>query len=583
MIPIVRAIRAAGYKRVVGVMGAQMGKTDNLLNAIGHRVDDDPVPIIYIGPTRNNVERVIEPRLMALFRSASTLWSKLSKGKASSKTHKNIAGVSVRLGWAGSATELAAQAAGEVYIDERDRMANDVGGEGDPVEQADARHATYPDGTTTVTSTPTVGNVSEEKHPETGLTHWAVADGEDIESPIWKLWQEGTRYEWAWPCPECSEYFVPRFSLLWWPEDATDRQAARDARMTCPHCGAQIEDKRKTEMNARGVYVAPGQRVGQDGTVTGEAPESDVASFWVSGLCSPWRSFGDRAAAWIRAVRSGDPTRIQAVLNVGFGELYKTGGDAPDWEQVAELRQGYALGEVPADVQVLTCSVDVQKNRLVYAVRGWASRLTSYLIEAGELWGETEHDAVWGDLSKLLDKQWGDHRIRLMLVDSGYRPGKKFSVPVNQVYSFCRRHAAVAKATKGHDQQDKPVRKALIDVSFGGKVYKRGLELWHLDSDYFKSWVHGRLEWPVDQSGGWHLPHDVTDDYCQQVVAEARTVKPSGKVVWVRIRKDNHFLDCEAMNVAAAHILQLHLLKDLAQGKSGQPTVRGRRVRSRGL
>jgi phage terminase large subunit GpA-like protein len=578
MIPIVRACYDPAYRQVVAVLASQTGKTDNLLNVIGHRVDDDPVPILYLGPTRNNVERVIEPRLTALFRSASSLWEKLAKGKKSTKTHKNIGGVSIRLGWSGSTTELAAQPAGLVLVDERDRMESNVSGEGDPVTLAAARHSTYSDGRTVVTSSPTIGNVDEEKS-DTGLSHWQTSDADDIESPIWKLWQEGTRYEWAWPCPECHEYFIPRFSCLWWPEGSTAHQAGLQAKLICPRCGSLIDDASKTWMNAHGVYVAPGQHVDTNGDVQGDIEPNDTASYWVSGLCSPWRSFGQLARTWLKAVESGDPERIQATLNTGFGELYKTGGNAPPWEQVTELRQAYKIGDIPQGVIALTCGVDVQKDRLIYALRGWGVRLESWLIEANELWGETEFSYVWNDLAKLINARWGEHHIKLMLIDSGYRPGDRHTTPVNQVYAFCRQYSHVARATKGQDVQDKPLKPTNIDVAYGGKTIKNGLQLWNLDTDYFKSWVHTKLDWPAGEPGGWHLPEDVSDDYCQQIVAESRVVKPSGKAIWVRLKKANHYLDCEMQNVAAAYMLQLHRM---TQQTTQQPR-RGRKVRNRGI
>ncbi len=51
MIPILRACSDPRFRRIVVVCGAQMGKTENLLNVLGHRMDDDPVPLLYIGPT----------------------------------------------------------------------------------------------------------------------------------------------------------------------------------------------------------------------------------------------------------------------------------------------------------------------------------------------------------------------------------------------------------------------------------------------------------------------------------------------------------------------------------------------------
>lgn len=578
MIAFVRAGGNPKYKRIVFICGSQMGKTDNTLNIIGHRCDDDPAPILYVGPTKSNVERVIEPRLIKMFRSSQSLWDKLAKGKKSSKTYKNIAGISVRLGWAGSATELASQDACIVFVDERDRMSDDVGSEGDPVEIADARHFTYSDGKTIVTSTPTVGNVDEKENKETGLTHWEQTEGEEIQSPTWKLWQEGTRHEWAWPCPKCRKYFIARFSLLWWPEGATPQQALKETRIKCPHCEYLISDNHKTEMNARGVYVAPGQSITKSGEVVGEMDENDCASFWVSGLCSPWRSWGQRATAFIRAAHSGDPGRIQATINVGFGELYKVGGDAPPWESVHDLAIDYTSGQIVTGIRAITCGVDVQKDRLVYVIRGWGVAMESWLIFHGELWGQTEHNQVWADLSQLITKPIGNSRIGLVNIDSGYRPGDKFKQPTNQIYAFSRQHRGLVRPTKGHAEQDKPIKAAMIDVTIAGKTIKNGLQLWHVDSDYFKAWVHARLEWPADQPGRWNLPSDITEDYCKQLTAEARVVKPSGKVVWVKVRKDNHYLDCEYLNVAGAHMLQMHTLVE-----TGGQQQRQRRYRSKGV
>jgi phage terminase large subunit GpA-like protein len=555
-------------------MGSQMGKTDGCqLNVIGHRLDDDPAPVLYIGPTRSIVEKSIEPRIVAMFKSCS-LWERTARGKGSTKTHKRVAGVTLRLAWAGSASELAADPAAIVLLDELDRMDMDVKGEGSPFEMAEARAFTYPDGRIIVTSTPKLGTVEEVTDEETGLAHWKVADPEDVQSPIWQLWQEGTRYEWAWPCPECGDYFIPRFSLLKWPENCTPQQALKKAALACPHCGSLIEDGRKAEMNARGVYVAPGQKVLPDGTVEGEIEASDTLSFWVSGLASPWRTFGQRARSYLDAERSGDPERIKSVVNTGFGELYNAKGEAKAWESVADLREQYRFDEMPEGVRLLTCGVDVQKDRLIYSIRGWGINYESWLIRHGELWGETEHDFVWTELDKVLSTPIDKRFIRLTLVDSGYRPGDPWRRPDNQIYTFCRRRAGNVVPSKGHDKQDRPYRSSRIDITVDGKVVKAGLQIWHIDTDYFKTWLHARYEWPPDQPGGFHLPIDATDDYCMQLTAEAKVAKPSGQTLWVRLRRANHYFDCEVLNVSAAHILQVHLLRPPEQKEEPKDDVK---------
>jgi phage terminase large subunit GpA-like protein len=172
----------------------------------------------------------------------------------------------------------------------------------------------------------------------------------------------------------------------------------------------------------------------------------------------------------------------------------------------ATLAEGYESGSCPSGVQMITCAVDVQKDRLVYGVRGWGYNSESWLIEADEIWGETAHDAVWMELSELLTRDFDGKTIRRMLIDSGYKPGEKERNPDNQIYMFCRRHRGIAFPTKGHDTQDRPVKASKIDISYKGKIIKNGLDLWHVDSDYCKSWVHARIEWPHGEPGGWHLP-----------------------------------------------------------------------------
>ena len=263
MIPIVKACTEPRYKRVIAVMGSQMGKTAGLLNVIGHRLDDDPAPIIYIGPTRNNIDNVIEPKLTDLIKSVPSLWAKLAKGKKVTKTHKRIAGVSLRLAWAGSPTELASDSAVLVLVDEIDRMEDNIKGEGQVFELAEARTSTYADGKVVGTSTPTLGNVEPFVHAVTGLEHWAVSD--TMASPVWRLWQEGSRHEWAWPCPYCKRYFIPRFKQLWWPEKSSPDQARTHAKLQCPQCQGFIDDSQKPTLNARGCFVAPGESIDPNG------------------------------------------------------------------------------------------------------------------------------------------------------------------------------------------------------------------------------------------------------------------------------------------------------------------------------
>ena len=311
-------------------------------------------------------------------------------------------------------------------------------------------------------------------------------------------------------------------------------------------------------MNERGLYVSPGQRVRKDGTVAGKPRASLTASFWVSGLCSPFSSWGSRAAEYVTAVRSGDQQQVRTVMNGGFGELWAPrSGEVPEWQEVQRLSLPYRQTQVPTEVVFATAGVDVQKNRLVYTIRGWGYRQESWLLDQGEIWGETALDAVWLDLAELLRRPLGGRNLllRRAFVDAGFRPGKRSETAEHRVYEFARRNNRLVYATKGFDHRETPLSVKRLDVTAKGARSKFGIDLVRLDADFFKSWVHERLRWPEGQPGGWHLHADVTEDYCRQIVAEARVKKPNGWHAWVELSRNNHYLDCEALAYAAAYML----------------------------
>lgn len=590
MVPFQLAVHGRTHKRVVMVVSAQSGKTESILDILGERLDTAPVPTIFVGPSKQMLTEQLEPRIDELLTSTS-LKGVMAPDHLQKKTRKFVNGVPLRLAHGGSSTALKSDPAGLVLTDEADELMSNVRGAGNPITLADARGDTYADFVHAVTSTPSEGTTEVEKDPESGLEFWADSDPEEIKSTIWRLWLSGTRYHWAWPCPECRDFFIPRFSCLGWdkPTDHNGRElpstpvlAKNTAHLCCPNCGSLLYDTDVVEgtnetvkewMNNRGVYVAPGQRVDQDGTVHGAPPESWTLSYWVSGLCSPFVSWGERAARYVEAVRSRDPETIKAVKNQGFGELWAPAtGDMPEWTAIGELKLPYRRMELPDGVLFVTAGVDVQSDRLVYVVRGWGYRQESWLLDHGEIWGETEYEPVWFDLADYLEQRFGDQHVKRVFIDSGFRPGKPDAVPVHMVYEFCRRYSRIAFATKGQDRRKTPFSVSKIDVTTRGGKSKYGLDLVLLDSDFFKSWVHQRISWPVGEPGAWHLHQEVDEDYCRQIISEVRVKKPDGKVTWVARSKRNHFLDAEALAYAAAYMLGV---QRLVSRRDERPGARG--------
>src|SRR5205807_1151169 len=116
------------------------------------------------------------------------------ESKRQKKTLKRVAGVRVRLAHAGSSTALKSDPAAVALVDEYDELLKDVKRQGDPLGLVEARAATFADFVTGVTSTPSRGTIDVKRDERSGLEFWKPAPAEDLESPIWKLWQEGTMH-----------------------------------------------------------------------------------------------------------------------------------------------------------------------------------------------------------------------------------------------------------------------------------------------------------------------------------------------------------------------------------------------------
>ena len=557
-----RVIASGAYKRVVMVFGAQTGKSEAMLDVAGQRLDQRPGPILYVGPNKQFLTEQFEPRVMALLDEAPSLMAKVARGKRMTKTRKVVAGVPFRLAHSGSSTALKSDPAVLALVDEYDEMRDNVNNMGGPLGLVERRGDTYADFVCVVTSTPKKGRVGAVQDQSSGLFFWEPAVTEDVESPIWQLWQQGTRHHWCWPCPHCAEYFVPRFNLLRYPLKAPPLEAARETFLECPRCGGIINDDHKADMNARGRYVAPGQSVDKEGVVRGGFTESKTISFWVSGLASPFVSFGERVAVLVEAQQSGDDAMVQQAINAGFGELYSPGGgEVPEWMEIKEKSRAssYKRNEVPEDALYLTLACDVQKHSIPWVIRAWGARATSWLINYGYLRGDTTEEEIWGALGDLVSAPIDGMAIKLAFIDSGFRPGKTDTLPLNRVYEFCRRFIRRVRPTKGSSTAMRtPLVFNKIEVSRkDGRGAKYGLDLVRLDTDHWKSWVHERLRWPDDRIGGWHVFNGVDDDYCHQIVSEARLKQPTGKVEWVQRSRHNHFFDCEAMQAAAGYLLNV--------------------------
>lgn len=526
-----RAFAAPEYDVVVAIMRRQRGKTELGANCLGWMWDSQPGPALWINPTEKLARSFSNDRVEKMFSTIDGLLERTKQSRPGS-LEKFIAGIRFGIGWAGSRTETASHPAKYAVIDERSRMPTGIGGEGDPVRIVQAGGGMYPGATSLVISSPT----------ERGLC------------PTYHWWRQGTKMRWCWRCAGCGEWFVPCLATAKYPDKASYSTIRAEACIQCPECEHEMRDGELETIDAD--YVPSVEDAdGQLSLCPGLEVRNSVASYWVTGLADKITHIGQAMETYARAAR-GDvlpdddeaDDALQAVVNTTFGELWEVQGHGEPASSVLDRQISDFDDE---EIQIVTAGADVQRDSLYYTVRGWCYLSTSYLLENDRILGPTEQPDVWLELARRLEGTFAGRRVAMVLVDSGHATA--------MVYSQCRRRANWAPA-KGHERGDRPYHDSLVDETVTGRAH-RGLKLWHHSNDHWKTWLYGRIAWPLGKPGAWYVPAGVDPDYAAQVVNERWRIS-RGKRIWYRTGdRENHYMDCEILSSVAADIQGVRVLR----------------------
>ena len=567
MTPFAGAVASGRYSSCVVVTSAQSSKTETILDVMGQRLAQRPVPIAYAGPTDSFNKTQFEPRLMEMLDASPELAPKTLRGQKNKKLLKVVNGVPVRLVSARSSSDLKSFPAGMGILDEYDEMLANISGQGDPWGLLEVRGDTFADFVGVAISTPTHGAVETEIDPVSGLEVWKVAAAEEVGSPIWRMWQEGTRHHWAVHCPHCGEPFIPMGKHFVFDREGTPADAAASAHMVCPRNGCVIEEgpdgETKMAMNAGGFMIAPGQAL-EEAKAGEVVPGYSRYSQWSSGLMSPFVAWGVRAERLRRAELSQEPAKMQTAINANLGELYSRAalGDMPEWRALLGHRVPLVDGGLDPRIIYLTMGVDVQTAGIYWLVRGFGELGTSWRVAAGFLHGNTTGEEVWSQLAQIATSPFQGMHVSRAFVDAGFRPNKPDGGSPHKVYEFAHQYDWLFTPTKGRSTYGGvPLKMSQIEVDDEGRRSRYSIELALLDTDFFKSLVHSRIKTPLDQPGAFFLDEDADEEYARQVLSEVRVVsldQPTPK--WERVRKDNHLFDCEALAAAAGYLMNVQTI-----------------------
>lgn len=540
--PIDHLSPASPVQSVVIMKGAQLGVTEAAINWVGYIIDQIPGPILVVLPTEATAKRWSKQRVAQLLRDTTVLHGKVrdKKSRDSSNTilEKEFNGGILIMTGANSSVGLRSMPARFRVYDEIDGFPADVDQEGDPVELAERRSATFQRGKSIKISSPTLKGLSRIEHE----------------------YISGSQAEYHVPCPHCNQLQTIRWKNIQWDRDENNEVMLDTIALACEGCGSMIEERYKTEMLAGGEWVH-------------RFLERTVKSYFISSLYSPvgWYSWADAVVLWEKAQRK--PELLKVFINTVLGETWEDRGEAPEWRRVYDRREGYARNIVPCDASLITVGVDVQKNRLEAEIVAWNRRRESWSLSYRVFMGDPDQSKVWRNLEEILievfpTEQGGSLLVHAMAVDSGYA--------TQHVYNWVRTQPAQKVfSIKGTDSGMASVgTPKVIDIRFrdGMKVY-RGARVWPLNSGMLKGELYGclRSDPPTDESdepfpvGYCHFP-EYGEEYFKQLTAERLVTKVNAKgfvkLEWRKHYDRNEALDCRVYARAAGLIVGMDRWSD---------------------
>lgn len=538
-------------KRVVTMVASQMMKTQIALNWIGGNIHMAPANILALLPSEKLAKRV-SSRIDKTIKAVPELRDRVAKPRSRDARNtldtKEFEGGTLYCTTAGSASNLAELSARYVYGDEIDRWDVDVDSEGDPVELAEARGTTFGrKAKFYFSSSPTIKGASR----------------------IDDLFAISDQRRYFMPCPHCGEHQVLVWENLKWNED----YSRVDYLCSNPDCGALIEEHHKTDMLLAGEWRATAEGDGE------------TVGFHLNGLYSPlgwlsWQSLAKQYDKAKRAMDRGDAEPMQVFYNTRLALVWDAAQEQTKAGELKARAEDYSLGEVPAKALILTCSVDVQHNRLEMLVLGWGVGMERWIVDFEVIPGDPSDERTWLLLDERLKARYRhasgvELAICATTIDSGGHHH-------DEVYQFTRlRRWRNVIAVKGASRPGRPVlaqRPSKVDVTWKGKTEKHGAELWIIGTDTAKDWIYNR--YPFHEGpGALHFSRDLPDDFYDQAVAErkiTRYVKGHKRVEWVKGKAErNEALDLLVYNLAAAQFLGLHRYRESEWSKLQSAVAQG--------
>ncbi|MEM1207782.1 MAG: terminase gpA endonuclease subunit [Planctomycetota bacterium] len=573
---------------MVFIKPSRVGGTEFINNTIAHTADADPVPIMYVQPTREDVADEMTGRLKGIFEDSPRLAELIPPGQKHWATtdHISLTTCDIYGAWPTNPQTMVRKTIGKALFDEIDNAEAQVGYLGNSLTLLEERLATYEERALLLAN---------------GTPTYAHAAG-------WRLLTQSDWRRYNVPCPHCGELqplqlsrirlilprvaeVMARFKKLKPPKDPADIadwleenalepdpdqiEAHRLAGYECRRCRKILEhDKHHRWMIDRGVWIPRGlmaaerlpvrskklaarelverkslavQPVGSEQwrpelVKDPDEPEAyrkldeetvRVRGYHLNALYSPLRSrTWSHILAKHRRVKD-QPDELRVMMNAWLAEPWQEAHHPLTEAELTHKRDdwdgAYDQHAIPDKAKVLLTAVDVQSDGVWYRARAFGS--------GGESWGIDEEFITPIGTGRHVQNDLEQAYKRAFLDGYRFADGRRmlaraqavdsgYAVRLDEVKQYAMRPGVVL--IKGMSQKQWGWRH---EVAAPYRMSDQVRDLMLVNVDHYKSKVHRLIRLPEDHEQAFHFHRQTLDLVFTQICNEHETIRrhKSGK------------------------------------------------------
>lgn len=382
-------------KVIVGRKSAQVAWTETVNSYIGRIIATQPRNILIAFARRHSANSFYKEKLLPYIESTPSIAKAIgSMGKVSA-SHIPFKGGFLKLVTAGAAADLKSSVIQIIIVEEPDDVKDSVDNQGNGIDIVMERLKTITNYKVVYGGTPALLDNSQVEFAfsrSNMLFYEVPCHLCGVSHPF-----DTTAFE-NLKCDVYQDRYIDKVYGKWNPETAY---------YECPNCKGiwTFEEKNTNVVNAINFH--------NKGWKSYATRVTDVYGFSFNELLSPFPKshFVELLKKKIIAEKeflAGKPGKLISYTNNTLGAGYRPPQIGLDIEKLKLKRINYPESIVPYEGLILTCGIDVQRNRFAIVVRAWGRGGNSWLVQWTEIFGDVMEygDPVWDKLETVVLQKW---------------------------------------------------------------------------------------------------------------------------------------------------------------------------------